>query len=75
LCFGVVQVLFANLTGADGPQEPSAVLGDKLLAALAFGCPALKTLGVKDDFHSMWLVLSLPLHVCRIFWVFVFCVC
>jgi hypothetical protein len=38
---------FSNLTKADGPWEPSAVLGDKLLAAVAFGCPALKTLEVR----------------------------
>jgi hypothetical protein len=44
LCFAVL--LVSNLTRADGLWEPSAVLGDKLLAAVAFGCPALKTLEV-----------------------------
>jgi hypothetical protein len=49
-CFADLGVLsVSNLTRADGPWEPSAVLGDKLLAAVAFGCPALKTLEVSKD--------------------------
>jgi hypothetical protein len=47
-CFAGLGVLtISNLTRADGPWEPSAVLGDQLLAAVALGCPALKTLEVK----------------------------
>jgi hypothetical protein len=47
-CFADLGVLsVSNLTRADGPWEPSALLGDKLLAAVAFGCPALKTLEVR----------------------------
>jgi hypothetical protein len=42
---GVLTV--SNLSRADGPWEPSVVLGDQLLAAVAFGCPALKTLEVR----------------------------
>jgi hypothetical protein len=40
----------SNLTRADGPWEPSAVLGDKMLAAVALGCPVLKTLKVRRGF-------------------------
>ncbi|WIA24088.1 hypothetical protein OEZ85_013695 [Tetradesmus obliquus] len=44
-CFAGLGVLtVSNLSRADGPWEPSAVLGDQLLAAVAFGCPGLKTL-------------------------------
>jgi hypothetical protein len=34
------------LSRADGPWEPSVVLGDEVLMAVALGCPALQTLEV-----------------------------
>jgi hypothetical protein len=42
---GVLTV--SNLSRADGPWEPSVVLGDQLMAAVALGCPVLKTLEVR----------------------------
>ena len=33
-----------NVSRGDGPWEPSAALGDQLLAAAALGCPQLRTL-------------------------------
>jgi hypothetical protein len=40
------ELMITNLSRADGPWEPSVVLGDELLAGVVLGCPALKTLEV-----------------------------
>jgi hypothetical protein len=58
-----VSNLFHNRTRADGPWELSAVLGDKLLAAVAFGCPALKTLEV-SMICNMYYCRIITFHAC-----------
>jgi hypothetical protein len=41
------ELMVTNLSRADGPWEPSVVLGDELLAGIAVGCPNLRTLEVR----------------------------
>jgi hypothetical protein len=40
------ELVIINFSRADGPWEPSVVLGDEVLMAVALGCPALQTLEV-----------------------------
>ena len=57
LCLRNLQELvLTNLSRAEGPWEPSVVLGDEVLAGVALGCPALKTLEVSCTFEVLRLL-------------------